>query len=340
MAVDSVTREPDDRGAALSSVASARETLPQYAAAIDANDVPFSMLFTCHYNCLAEFTADPDHRGAYLALSYQIRRAFEAKHGAIRDQFWCQKLRAGAVITARDEFHSIVNWEGSDTDIAELLRQCENIEVRSRRLPSDDRKTCLELTYAAYTVALDALNSSHEKPNESLDSTIALLKRQISDAETSYVAAAKRQANFAYFQGMLIGMAIVAFAIAIGLSSQGFQDFVTNEFPAARVALLLATLGAGALGAILSVLTRWTTGSLQLDHEAGPTTVRLLGIFRPVVGALFGGALNVVIAAGLLPIKVPEEVATQRNFVLALAIAAGFSERWAQDMLRPPSRDS
>jgi hypothetical protein len=103
--------------------------------------------------------------------------------------------------------------------------------------------------------------------------------------------------------------------------------------------IVAGTLIAGALGSVVSVLVRMTRGRLQLDYEAGKSVLRLLGAVRPFVGAVFASALILLVEGGLLPLKIPDESTQRTAFALGLAFLAGFSERWAQDMLAV-SRDT
>ena len=52
-----------------------------------------------------------------------------------------------------------------------------------------------------------------------------------------------------------------------------------------------------------------------------------------MIGASFGAAIYFLVAGSLMPIAVPAEAAKLPYFYAGLAFIAGFSERWAQDML-------
>ena len=100
-------------------------------------------------------------------------------------------------------------------------------------------------------------------------------------------------------------------------------------------------LAAGAVGAVISVMVRSTRGTtLEVDFERGQAVTLLAGGFRPIIGAVFGGALHVLVLGGLLPLQVPQIsgialTAGERNafFFLGLSFLAGFNERWAQDTI-------
>ena len=56
------------------------------------------------------------------------------------------------------------------------------------------------------------------------------------------------------------------------------------------------------------------------------------GALRPLLGALSGTVIYVLLESELVPLKVPEGAAGT-HFFIALAIVAGFSERWARGVL-------
>ena len=62
----------------------------------------------------------------------------------------------------------------------------------------------------------------------------------------------------------------------------------------------------------------------------------LAGALRPIVGAIFGAVLHVLVTGGLLPLAMPDTAGGQGElnmFFAGLAFLAGFSERWAQDTI-------
>ena len=88
--------------------------------------------------------------------------------------------------------------------------------------------------------------------------------------------------------------------------------------------------GAGALGALVSVMSRMgrpEIGRFNIDFELGRPLIRRLGVYRPFVGAILGVALYFLLAGGLLDISVDKaKVPYYYGFA---AFLAGFSERFA-----------
>jgi hypothetical protein len=143
----------------------------------------------------------------------------------------------------------------------------------------------------------------------------------------------RRHAQQYYLLGMFPGLIIVALAILLILHVP-FRD-VNKSF-------IEITLGAGSLGALLSVLGRTTRAqfskTIVVDAEAGRILILCAGAFRPIVGAILGLAILVVIEAGLLPIKTPTSPGQFLFFFAAASFLGGFSERLAQDALVRTSR--
>jgi hypothetical protein len=71
-------------------------------------------------------------------------------------------------------------------------------------------------------------------------------------------------------------------------------------------------------------------GGFVIDHELGALGVLELGMFRPLIGAVFGGVFFFLAQTFLLPI---EDSNKTLAFFVVLAFFAGFSERWAKVVL-------
>jgi hypothetical protein len=93
---------------------------------------------------------------------------------------------------------------------------------------------------------------------------------------------------------------------------------------------------------VISVMQRMTAGNFALDYKAGPISLMLVGSFRPIIGAILAVVIYVLLNTNLVPINVPKRDAVSGDWSQWLpqvylfsfvAFLAGFSERWAQDML-------
>lgn len=89
----------------------------------------------------------------------------------------------------------------------------------------------------------------------------------------------------------------------------------------------------GALGSIASIMLRIRDSDFETykSTSSDPWPWLFFGLFKPIVGALFALFIFAVIKSGLLPVEVPD--ATEGWFVVAVSFIAGFSERFAPNIL-------
>jgi hypothetical protein len=197
-----------------------------------------------------------------------------------------------------------------------------------------DRALCVHMVYGVIAGLFKELDraaaSAEDQPVEC--SRIDYLEAACGRAEGYFKRAAQRRAQLRYLAGMTGGLSVIAavgFLLALGLST--LPD-VKDQSP-----LFVASLIAGGAGAILSVLYGMTSGNLRLhtlfaNAESGLGPLVAAGALRPLLGALSGTVVYVLLESGLVPLDVPDGAAGT-HFYIALAIVAGFSERWARGVL-------
>ncbi len=127
---------------------------------------------------------------------------------------------------------------------------------------------------------------------------------------------------------MVIGLGALA---VLGLFA---LPFLADEIDIAKKPLesFYGTALAGALGAMVSVVARMNSNSFSVEYDVGRPTLRRLGAFRPLVGAVFGVVIYFVLASGLM---YGDQQADQRSFPFyaVFAFIGGFSERFVRDTL-------
>jgi hypothetical protein len=99
------------------------------------------------------------------------------------------------------------------------------------------------------------------------------------------------------------------------------------------VSVLILISMAGALGSIISIMTR-IDGSSFKEGTAGPQAYVIIGLSKPIVGAAFALFVFALLQSPLVPLDIPqpdaENAQNAEGFLyLALAFVAGFSERFA-----------
>ena len=209
-----------------------------------------------------------------------------------------------------------------------ILFRCLKLHYHALEyLKPKPRKICMRMTFNVITTLLGTLDSraARGEPASGFESSYddqRTLDDELTSTETYYLTSAQRTARLEYIFGMLFGVPLAAIA-AIAIYQ---LDWAPRE--------LSIAFTAGAVGGLVSVMERLTNGKLNLNHEAGKATLRILGAIRPWVGALFGLALFLFISGGVVDVTVPtgEE---EGYFFAAIAFLAGFSERFAGDVIDP-----
>lgn len=159
-------------------------------------------------------------------------------------------------------------------------------------------------------------------PSARFHAKIDLMRSEAERAEFLLGVAAQRNAQARYARGMLFGTAVMAVVSGLVAGILALLS-VPAEYAIA--------VPAGAVGALVSVLQRMTSGSMKLDFNAGKQMLVIFGALRPLIGGIFGMAVFVLLQGGLLPaFEVPDAALA---FYAAIGFLAGFNERFAQDML-------
>jgi hypothetical protein len=183
----------------------------------------------------------------------------------------------------------------------------------------------LVMAAAAHLLSLVDERSRHDRSERK-----AVLKRSLAEVDAVrryYHSAANGDAQIVYSFGMLAGVAVlVVTSLFIGgvLNVAGIDD---AEF--------FGCMTAGALGAVVSVMARISAGRLNLHYDVGRGDLVFLGAIRPLLGAIFGLAMYFAVISGILDLfAIESDQGTKRlYFLLVISFLAGFSERWAKDVL-------
>ena len=162
-------------------------------------------------------------------------------------------------------------------------------------------------------------------PGERMDKGTKIAQVELARLSRFACDAELRSALKRYVLGLPIGLtAVILLGWLAGLTPMFHGNVADID--------LVRALNAGAIGATVSVMIRITRGQkLDVDSTQGLAMTMLTGAFRPVVGAVLGAALYVLLLASLLPLEVPQESA--EYFFAAIGFLGGFSERWAQDTI-------
>jgi hypothetical protein len=165
---------------------------------------------------------------------------------------------------------------------------------------------------------------------------ITRARAEIIEIEKYYDRAASNASRFRYFWGMLAG-ALIAGAAAVLIALIAAASFHVIKLDSTNTRFFFSCYTAGALGAIVSVLTRMGRDRFALDYEVGRAPAFWLGAFRPFIGAIFGLVVYFALRSELVQWREPD---TRRAFFFFtfLAFLSGFSERFAHVVLGSAER--
>jgi hypothetical protein len=218
-----------------------------------------------------------------------------------------------------------MNSAPDDRDIVQQFERCSDLAIRADRLPGPERETATRLIFEAHSTALAAMDLRRGSPNQTLaPADLAAVKARVDAVTQYYVDSARAQANTLYFLGALWG---VAFLVGVSMATSR----LTNGDPLGPMTPLVLSAGGGALGAMVSVMQRMgTPEGVVANIAVPPATLRIWGALRPVIGALVAFIVQVLILAHLAP--QPDGLVMPYSYI-GLGFLAGFSERWAKDVL-------
>jgi hypothetical protein len=208
----------------------------------------------------------------------------------------------------------------------------ENIEAVFGRTRMEAMVSELPVEDAKQKAARHAMRRVEiDRAEKRIKNALEVARVEAIQAEELCIRAVRRGAMMAYFVGMLAGVVVFSLlgvGVAILLSHVRIIGFNIESF--------LTVFIAGAVGAIVSVMSRMSAGDTWLEYETARSYLSLLGMFRPLIGAIFGVALYFGIESGVLQfIKPPTDNHAVFFFFAFIAFLAGFSERWASDVLVP-----
>ena len=275
----------------------------------------------------------------------------------MRERGWLGNFLLGPTFA----IHRATTWlTASEPHIAELLHHCDTLGNKAAQiLTRTPRRVAMTWVFSleAYLLGIlegqswTAQGSKATAPAETNGGTVAAAgvgtsngdavagnrgsscdeeliiraRTEIVEVEKYYDRAASNAARFLYFWGMFTG-ALLAAAAGIVVAVVLGPALNVIDLGATSSRLFFACYAAGALGAIVSVLTRMRTDRFAIDYEVGRTPAFLLGTFRPYLGAVFGLLIYFALQSELLQLRKPN-ADKEFFFFTFLAFAAGFSER-------------
>lgn len=283
-----------------------------------------------------------EHPGPYEGPAEKRYRefeaSFEARHGTIVNQYWCTSEASGIALTIKHrpmllndtvQLHWATDWSTKDKPkLMRLLYESEALAVRVQEVLRDtSRRLAIESLFNVMSSVLAFAESGRASDERAVAEVTRSTRASLKEIHDYYCHAAERSGQITYVGGMLYGMVpplLAAVAAWIVL--------VHNHTSSLGIGLVC--FSAGAVGALISVLSRLSSNKVRVDWEFGKDTLRTLGSLRPFVGAVFGLMTYIALKSGVIGIHLANDKAKSHYYYfIVFSFAAGFSERLAQDML-------
>jgi hypothetical protein len=267
---------------------------------------------------------------------------FEREEGKLASVYWSTRNASAVALTIghdrrskRNPFaetdmdvrlHRVTDWVTKNAEpIAGLLHECDTLAIRAREiLRGTSQRITLQLIYSVEEHALGFIERSERRSAAREEEMVAAQRAELARIEKYYLRTGAKAGRIVYVGGMLVGaiLVIAACIVAAVLLKHPFGYWNHD------MQYLVLCTGAGAIGALVSVLSRMSGGDdrFSIDFEVGRPLLRRLGVYKPFVGSVFGVATYFLLNGGLLP------AATNGNrnlyFYGVIAFLAGFSERF------------
>jgi hypothetical protein len=300
-------------------------------------DCSFPELVWAHYLRQRELHETGNMRGEAEAEFRRRLAAFEAAEGRLVNAYWCTTEASAVALTEKRRFkgremrfHAATDWVARESpEIANVLHSCETLAVRVREvLGGASERIALQWILAAAGHLLGFVDQDNSPGRRDTTRIVTRKRNELARIENYYHRAGEKVGRIVYFTGMVLGVLFVAAAGFGVLELLWSQTSIDQGDQVTRN--LAASYTMGALGAVMSVMTRMASskeGTFNLDFEVGRSSLRSLGALRPCIGALSALVVYFAMEGKLIQI-LPEQQNSIYVFAVA-AFAAGFSERWA-----------
>jgi len=305
-----------------------RQNHPAMARAVESGEAEFSLLSEARSYQQSRFFPDPTANRTYARFYLPVREAFEARHGRIVEEYWCNNVALGAVRTTGGTSGSRLHFDGAyDDTVSEVINRCKEVHRKGQQyLPPPEYETLVGEVYGLLTdlfASMDRVATLDTAGNSTYEIDQKPYLERIEGIEMEVEAGMARRGQRWYISATVVGLAFLSVVLAVlaAVSSGHVQRIFEGAI-------------FGAAGALASVLYRMNRGDLPIDAQQGRHLVYVAALVRPITGALFGGIIAALLLSELLPVEVPDGDADRFYFLGVLAFVAGLSERWAPDLLQ------
>jgi hypothetical protein len=314
--------------------------------------VSFPELVWAHFLWQQEVHDDRVLHGEAEHDFHRLLRDFERAHGHIRNAYWCTREASAVAVTAQRpygrlgrllhlhpivRFHSATHWVTRDLpEVAGLLYRCDAMAAKfTELLRHGSQLIAMDWTLAIAGRLLGFADGPTARPAAEEKAVVESARAELDEVEAYYQRAGEATGRLVYFWGMMIGVAALGLIGLTGALLLWWIGELDVHDPA--IQNLFASYSLGAVGAVVSVLSRMTSGrkgQFFVDFEVGRPPIRRVGSFRPFLGAVFAVILYFALLGDLVQLGA-ESGNEPLAYYAVLSFFAGFSERWVRGVLSP-----
>jgi hypothetical protein len=300
------------------------------------------------------------HGPAEAEFRSQLDR-FVAAQGPIINAYWCTTEASAVALTEKRgervlgflwrkesniRLHSATDWATREApDLSHSMHATETLAIRvSEVLSGTAERIAMQWLLSVAGYLLSVVDTEGRTNKHETTKAARRARAELGKVEGYYDRAGEKTGRLVYFWGMMIGVAALGVLAVVGAWVYSFiGDFRLKD---EGTKMFFVCYGMGAVGAIISVLTRMTSkgGDAFIDYEVGRPSLRRVGSFRPVIGAVFAVVLYFALSSGLVQLTTltPDARGSDTGasasqelvfFYATLAFIAGFSERKARVIL-------
>lgn len=316
-----------------------------------AESVAFPELVWAHYVQQRALHERGELRGPEGAEFRAQLERFVAEQGTILNAYWCTSEASAVAITEKRgrkllglpfmwrgrpniRFHAATDWATRDApEISHALHTTETMAIRvSEVLSGTSERIGMQWLLSIAGYLLSVVDGEKKANRQEVVKAANRARTELAKVEQYYDRAGEKTGRLVYFWGMLTG--VVALAVLAVPGALIFRIFGDYSLESEGAKTFFVCYGMGAVGAIVSVMMRMatTTGKGFVDYEVGRPSLRRVGSFRPVIGAIFGVVTYFALKSGLIQLS-GQEANYSLYFYATVAFIAGFSERWAKVLL-------
>jgi len=267
---------------------------------------------------------------------------FEHEEGRLMAVYWSTQNASAVALTIGDprskrnpiadtdvdvRLHRVTDWVTKEAEpIAELLHECDVLGIRVREvLRGTSERIAMQWLYSVQEHALGFIERADSRHEAEEHRFVTAQRAELALIEKYYLRTGAKAGRIVYVSGMVAAASVIVATCAVVAIVLGTASHVWGS----TVEFLLLCTGAGAVGALVSVLSRMSGGDdrFSVDFEVGRPLLRRLGLYKPFVGAVFGVATYFLLAGGLLPTTTTTS-GNRMFFYGIIGFLAGFSERF------------